>query len=609
MNSIIKTAALVKPAAIFARVSTHDQRETSLPSQVSRCKEKLENAGYSVIHAFQIDWTSLDLYSCPEFQQLRSLIKNREIMALAVFDRDRLEAKGLQRLLFMSELKEAGIELVICQGPEVVDGPEGQIVELALAIGKERQVLRARQGSRDGLRDRALNGKPVTFRKVYGFDWEKKSLTLKPNEDYPAVKLIFDLLLANKGYTEIIRELARRGTHSPAGNAEWSKTAISTIVHNPIYAGKYFSLKRTAVEPVKRRGNTYGNSSAKRIPLDQAHYQPGIKIINPPITWEQRGLIHDQLERHQKLASRNAKRDYLLRGRIFCETHYGQGGEPRRYHGIPKGDKFYYACPVGGCDTPYIDGPGLDHAVTTYIYTHLLTMNDTAFYNLFASDIDGLLTDKGKDKINKELAHLGQKEYSIINKLAMLEDERLNGKYEGKDRVIYDQLRENYASQRKGIERRKNELLGQLAQVGRDKQAFQSLNDIRKKFFEGAPLFIMPYTPKRYLKSMGLENFETPSDVKKTAADCWKSLLDMLYFEILIHPWTYGGDDARILQFNDENGQPIGKPFKVTYRAKIALPPFDGGIVNASPGNELRNTQYYPLRFTPDAILAKGERP
>ena len=45
--------------------------------------------------------------------------------------------------------------------PFLLDGAEGQLVELALALGKEKSVLRAQEGARDGLRDRArLKGLP-----------------------------------------------------------------------------------------------------------------------------------------------------------------------------------------------------------------------------------------------------------------------------------------------------------------------------------------------------------------------------------------------------------------------------------------------------------------
>ncbi len=230
-----------KPAAVWARVSTNSQAETSLPSQISRCREKLEQFGYSVIHIFQVDWTSMDLFSCREFQQLINLIKGHEIEALGVYDRDRLDAKGLQRLIFLSECKDAGIEIFICHGSPIIDGPEGQIVELALAIGKERQVLRARQGSKDGLHDRAfIHKKPVTYHKLYGYQWDKESNRLVPDDNWSNVKLIFDMLLEGASYNPIIQELKKRAILSPSGQPEWNKTAISNFILIRAYAGRFY---------------------------------------------------------------------------------------------------------------------------------------------------------------------------------------------------------------------------------------------------------------------------------------------------------------------------------------------------------------------------------
>ena len=51
----------------------------------------------------------------------------------------------------------------------MLKGGEGQLVELALALGKERSVLKVQQGARDGLRDRGrLKGLPPNMLKTYG---------------------------------------------------------------------------------------------------------------------------------------------------------------------------------------------------------------------------------------------------------------------------------------------------------------------------------------------------------------------------------------------------------------------------------------------------------
>ena len=62
-----------KVAANWCRVSTDGQRELSLDSQESAVRKVLEAQGYETPpqYTLTVDGSSLDLMSCPEFQQLR----------------------------------------------------------------------------------------------------------------------------------------------------------------------------------------------------------------------------------------------------------------------------------------------------------------------------------------------------------------------------------------------------------------------------------------------------------------------------------------------------------------------------------------------------------
>lgn len=476
-NNLQQNSIRIKPAAIWARVSTPDQREPSLPSQIDRCRAKLEQEGYAVVNTLFTDWSSLDLFDCPQFQELRRLIKDEKIQALCVFDRDRLEAKGLQRLVFLSECKEAGVKMIICQGPPILDEPEGQLVELAMAIGKERQVLRARQGSKDGLHDRALKRRlPTSRHRLYGYKWEGDR-QLVPDDNWSTLKLIFDMLLADSTYQPIINELKKRVILSPQGQMEWNKAAISNIAHNPVYAGRYYALKKQAVKPVKRRGNTYGNSSQRKLSLDEAHYIPDIKIVNPPITWEQRLQILEQLAKHQKLAQRNAKRDYLLRGMIFCETHRGKKEGARVFHGRPRGNSWCYVCPVGGCETPYINGQFAESFVKGYV-TAVLFLSPDEFY-MSISDTGN--RDELTKNSNRELQKL-QKEFDqLVNNQARIEDDHYNQKV---DNDIYQRLKVKYQARRQWIRNRQDEILNKLAQLGHEKEVVDSWWELKNKVFD-----------------------------------------------------------------------------------------------------------------------------
>jgi site-specific DNA recombinase len=469
-------AVTSKCAAIWARVSTHDQAETSIPSQVSRCKEKLVSSGYQVVHTFAVDWSSIDLFSCPEFQQLLSLIKNKELDALGVFDRDRLEAKGLQRLTFLSLCREAGVQLILCQGPAILDEPEGQLVELALAIGKERQVLRARQGSRDGLHDRAVKrGLPVTFRKMYGYDWDKQNLRLVPDKEYINVKLIFDLVLGQgKGYQFVINELKRRGILSPTGLPEWNKTTLSGILHSPTYAGRYYALKRQACEPTHRpKKSSRVNSSVKRLKLDEAHYMPNIEVVDAPIRWEDRQRIDTQLAEHQKLALRNAKRDYLLRGLIVCDFHRGKQGEPRVFHGKPHHDSYAYVCSanrgVDKCSRPFIRGPELDEAAKLFIKM------------LFVGKADDIVATNAAHR--RDIKDIDRELKGLDIKLQKIDDREASAYIDLKDKPgVLARVAGTLTMQRNGLAARQEELFSEKAEVGREKAAVESLRELAMNY-------------------------------------------------------------------------------------------------------------------------------
>jgi len=312
-------------AGIWARVSTDIQQ--SLDSQVARAKTELEKRGYMVPpeRILKVDWTSLDLFHCPQFQELRSWIHRKEIAALGILDRDRLNAIGLQRLVFLSECKEKGVELVICQGPPILDEPEGQLVELALALGKERQVLRAQQGSRDALRERAtVKGLPTTCQAPYGYDWDESRNRLVANANRETRAFIIKRFIDGTTLKGIVKELGKRGIPSPKGRDYWPEPTLSLILKDTVNFGEYRALRRESVEPVCRRANTYGKSSSKHLP---GMPLPNIVVERPIITKAQHDWILGRLEQNQINAKRNGKRDYLLRGIIYYE------GDNLRYYG------------------------------------------------------------------------------------------------------------------------------------------------------------------------------------------------------------------------------------------------------------------------------------
>ncbi|MDP2948104.1 MAG: recombinase family protein [Chloroflexota bacterium] len=353
-----------KVAAIWCRIS--DPKQMSLDSQEVAVRRALEAQGYETPprYVLKTDWTSLDLMACPEFQQLRGWIASGEVQAVGTLDRDRLQAQGLQRLLFLSECKERGVQIITAQGVPMLDGGEGQLVELALALGKEKSVLRAQQGARDGLRDRAkLKGLPPVPKNPYGYTWDKARTCLIPNSNWPHAQFICRAGLEGWPIRRIMKELHHRGVASPTGKEWWPPNSVHWILSSPVYGGRYYALRQESVVPLRRRGETYGRSSGRVKPLSEAMALLNITVENPPLTWDEWLAVQDRLKANKLQAQRNAKRDYLLRSIVFCDAH------GRRYHGEPRGGHWRYTCrgnsPPGSkrCPKPYLPGPGLEEEV------------------------------------------------------------------------------------------------------------------------------------------------------------------------------------------------------------------------------------------------------
>ncbi len=334
----------MKVAAVWCRVSTHDQRELSLDSQEIAVRKALEAQGYDAPpqYVLTVDWSSLDLMSCPEFRQLRRWIVDGTIQAMGTLDRDRLQAQGLQRLIFLSECRDKGVEIITAQGPPMLEGGEGQLVELALALGKERSVLRAQQGARDGLRDRArLKGLPPNMNKPFGMRWESNRLV--PDENYPVACEVWRMGLAGgKKIMSIAKELTRRGILTPSGKLGWSGFSVRHILRNRTYAGVIEALKTESVEPKVRRAATYGKSGRRLRPESERIRLEGL-VDRPIVTEAEFGWMQQRLKENQRLALKNTKlRYYLLKGMIRCAAC------GKAYVGVtfkrPSKEYSYYVC-------------------------------------------------------------------------------------------------------------------------------------------------------------------------------------------------------------------------------------------------------------------------
>ena len=145
----------------------------------------------------------------------------------------------------------------MCQGPPFQQDSDGEWVEFGLAKSKEVSVLRAQQGSRDALHERAtVKGLSTNNHPPFGYYFDETKTRLMANEKWEIRSLIIHEYLTGKTIKGVIKELQKRGIPSPTGKEYWPEPTIWLILRDSVNYGAYKALKRQSIEPKVRKGNT-----------------------------------------------------------------------------------------------------------------------------------------------------------------------------------------------------------------------------------------------------------------------------------------------------------------------------------------------------------------
>ena len=473
-------------AAVLARVSTEPQQ--TLDSQVARSKAELEKRGYVVPpeRIIKVDWTSLDLLSCPQFQQLRQWVVNKEIGAIGVLDRDRLQAKAVQRLLFLSDCREHGVEVVVCQGPPLQQDSDGEWVEFGLAKSKEVSVMRAQQGSKDALRERAtVKGLSTNNHPPFGYEFDETKTRLKANTNWETRSLIINEYLKGKTIKGVIKELQKRGILSPKGREYWPEPTIYLILKDSVNYGEYRALRRESMEPVNRRGNTYGKSSSR--------HQPGIPLPNivverPIIAESQHEWIQERLVQNKRNARRNGKREYLLRGMIYY------GGDNLRYYGrdirhISWAYRYNHRGKNGN-PRAYLPGRKTEAQVEAKA-REILTSNEVIENELGWREA---AIQETTSKLEAELKRLDRKSNENINAESELVNLRIRGKVSDE---AYDRQMVLLLAERKWVSDERERIARRLAELRKQSVSLVSLDQLRQQMADR--LFSDKFEDRRFI--------------------------------------------------------------------------------------------------------------
>jgi site-specific DNA recombinase len=344
------TATIAPPtiatAIIYCRVSSDEQaRGYSLTTQEESCRRYCEAHGYAVLDAFRDAHSGTEL-SRPGINAAIETVAALKPAVVILHDVDRLGRDKYVQAIAERELTRHGARI------EYALGGRSDSADDVLSIGFKQLIAvydnyKRVEASRRGKNGRAkAGGVLVGARPPYGYRAVSGAHTgsLEPHPEEASIVRQMFAWCADDGLTtyEIAARLSAasvptRGdtanaVHKKSARYFWDARTIARILRNETHKGVWYWGKYRMV----KRGD-------KRVqePRPREEWIPvAVPALVDEATWER---AQARLARNRADATRNAKREYVLRGRVFCPSC------GRRWIGRAK-KHTYYRC--SHTDTP-----------------------------------------------------------------------------------------------------------------------------------------------------------------------------------------------------------------------------------------------------------------
>lgn len=332
-------------AVIYARYSSHNQKEESIEGQLRECHDFAKQKNITIIHEYCDRALSGKTDKRPAFQQMIKDSEKGRFEAVILYTLDRFARNRYDSALYKAKLKKNGVRLFYAKQP-LPDTPESIILESVLEGYAEYYSENLARGVKRGMKEKAMQcvalGRAPLGYKI-GAD---KHYEIDPI-GAQTVKLIYEMFVSGKSQKDIYEYLNSHGYKNAAGN-KFMQSYIAKVLKNDKYIGVYRH--------------------------DEVVVEGGVPPIIDKAIFEK---VQIMLEKNKKSKAKyTAKVDYLLSGKVYCghcgEAINGESGTAKNgtvHH--------YYKCRgrkrLHKCDKKTERKEWLEQTVAEETVRHVLT--------------------------------------------------------------------------------------------------------------------------------------------------------------------------------------------------------------------------------------------
>ena len=272
---------------IYARYSSHAQKDASIEQQVSECMQHAAGMGLTIIDTYADRAISGKTDRRPAFQKMMRDAEKGRFQFVIAWKSNRIGRNMLQAMINEAKFNELGIR-VLYAAEDFDDTAAGRFALRSMMNVNQFYSENMAEDIRRGLLDNAMQAKANGLL-PYGYKAaDDLTFELDPPKD-EIVREIYSRVAAGEPLIDIIRDLNARGLKTSVGKP-WSRSSFNRILVNERYRGIYIY------------GDIRIEGAVPRIVSDPLFYkvQEVLKMKKNP-----RG-------RHRITG------DYLLTGKLFC---------------------------------------------------------------------------------------------------------------------------------------------------------------------------------------------------------------------------------------------------------------------------------------------------
>jgi DNA invertase Pin-like site-specific DNA recombinase len=228
---------VLEDAVVYARYSSHAQRDASIEEQVADCEVYARLNGLRIVKVYADRHLTGKNDNRPQFQQMMKDAAHGRWRYVIIWKTDRFARNRYDSATYKYRLKRHGVR-VLSAKESIPDGPEGILLESVLEGSAEYYSANLAQNIKRGMHYNALDCKVNSGSVPFGYCKGPDGRFAVQEAEAEVVREIFRKAAAGTPFVEIANDLNGRGIRTKRGG-RWGKGSFHRMLQNESYTGVY----------------------------------------------------------------------------------------------------------------------------------------------------------------------------------------------------------------------------------------------------------------------------------------------------------------------------------------------------------------------------------